>query len=104
MQKEESDGKSLAAYWQNDDLGDAPLHFHRCNLHAQANLSAITLMTFETPSFYQPSPRRCVAMKVRLRVARRHAHTVHLRRNAEEGRTRGDEVLEGGYEEGEDVR
>ena len=44
-----------------------------------------------------------VAMKVRLRVARRYTHTKHLRRDAEQGGMWCDQALEGGYKNGEGV-
>jgi hypothetical protein len=77
---------------QNVDQGDAPLHSHCCKLHTQASLgsdSSHSSQQHSTVLRWQPSPpfqaslcdavQAVVAVKVRLRVARRHAHSMHLR-------------------------
>ena len=48
---------------------------------------------------FRDAVQAVVGIKVRLRDARRHIHTVHLCRDTEHIGTCGDQVLEGGYEE-----
>ena len=79
----ENDGEKLAACRQNVDR-----ETHHWTLIA----TVFTLRPARSsPSHWQPSPtspRRClscVAMKVRLKVARRYTHTMHLSRDAEQG-------------------
>ena len=74
---------------QSVDRGDSPLNFHCCTLHTQACLCAYHPSDVRNSHAGSP-PSPCdavqavVAMKVRLRVARRCSHSVHPRRDAEQ--------------------
>jgi hypothetical protein len=93
LTEEDSDEKGLATCRQNVDWGDTPFHFHCCSLPAQASLSAnhpnnVRHRRAGSPRDHlRDAVKAVVAMKVRLRVARRYTCTVHLRRDAEQDGT-----------------
>ena len=84
------------AYWQIINRGDAPLHHYTLRPPSMPIISTtfdtVVLADVAISGILRAAVQAVVVTKVRFGVARRHAHTVHLCREAEQGRT-GREVI-----------
>ena len=84
----ENDRKTLAACWQNVDWETH--HWTLITVVFTLRPAPVPIIPVPLAAIFTVSTTRSelwVAMKVRLRVARRYTHTMHLRRDAEQGGT-----------------